>query len=333
MPSLPRIKRPRSRTRVEDPVAAARREPAELSANGLTWIRLDAPDHGVATELAERFGWHPLDVEDVLSKRQRPKVDEYPEYLFGVLHFPFYDKSVQRLNAAELDFFVGQDYLVTLPTVELLPVSRLFQRCTDDAELRESLFSKGSGYLLYHVLDDLFDYCFPILDKMGFKLDSIEDDVFEGRSEEVVRDISNVKQEIISYRKIVKPQRPALRLLERRMERFLPEQLELYFDDLVDASERIWDVLDNYKEVSEALESTNEQVLSHRFNDVLRILTVFSIVFLPATLIASLWGMNVGLPGGGDPATASTLEFWLIIAASIALIGGLLIFFRRKRWL
>ncbi len=333
MPSLPRIKRPRSRGRVEDTVVAARREPAELSANGLTWIRLDAPDPEVATELAERYGWHPLDVEDVLSKRQRPKVDEYPDYLFGVLHFPFYDKSVQRLNAAELDFFVGQNYLVTLPTVELLPVSRLFQRCTDDAELRESLFSKGSGYLLYHVLDDLFDYCFPILDKMGFKLDSIEDDVFEGRSEEVVRDISNVKQEIISYRKIVKPQRPALRLLERRIERFLPEQLELYFDDLVDASERIWDVLDNYKEVSEALESTNEQVLSHRFNDVLRILTVFSIVFLPATLIASLWGMNVGLPGGGDPATASTLEFWLIIAASIALIGGLLIFFRRKRWL
>ena len=333
MPSLPRIKRPRSRTRAEEPVAAARREPAELSANGLTWIHLDTPDYTVATELAERFGWHPLDVEDVLSKRQRPKVDEYPDYLFGVLHFPFYDKSVQRLNAAELDFFVGQDYLVTLPTVELLPVSRLFQRCTDEAELRESLFSKGSGYLLYHVLDDLFDYCFPILDKMGFKLDSIEDDVFEGRSEEVVRDISNVKQEIISYRKIVKPQRPALRLLERRIERFLPEQLELYFDDLVDASERIWDVLDNYKEVSEALESTNEQVLSHRFNDVLRILTVFSIVFLPATLIASLWGMNVGLPGGGNPRTASTLEFWLIIAASIALIGGLLIFFRRKRWL
>jgi magnesium transporter len=333
MPSLPRIKRPRSRTRAEEPVVAARREPAELSANGLTWIHLDAPGHEVATELAERFGWHALDVEDVLSKRQRPKVDEYPDYLFGVLHFPFYDKSVQRLNAAELDFFVGQDYLVTLPTVELLPVSRLLHRCMDDEELRESLFSKGSGYLLYHVLDDLFDYCFPILDKIGFKLDSIEDDVFEGRSEEVVRDISNVKQEIISFRKIVKPQRPALRLLERRIERFLPEQLELYFDDLVDASERIWDVLDNYKEVSEALESTNEQVLSHRFNDVLRILTVFSIVFLPATLIASLWGMNVGLPGGGTPGESSTLEFWLIIAASIALIAGMLAFFRHKRWL
>jgi magnesium transporter len=333
MPSLPRIKRPLRRPRPEKPVVAARREPAELSANGLTWIHLDSPDHGVATELAEHFGWHALDVEDVLSKRQRPKVDEYPDYLFGVLHFPFYDKAVQRLNAAELDFFVGQGYLVTLPTVELLPVSRLFQRCIDDEELRETLFSKDSGYLLYHVLDDLFDYCFPILDKIGFKLDSIEDDVLEGRSEEAVRDISNAKQEIISYRKIIKPQRPALRLLERRMERFLPENLELYFDDLVDASERIWDVLDNYKEVVEALETTNEQVLSHRFNDVLRILTVFSIVFLPATLIASLWGMNVGLPGGGNPATSSDSDFWIIVIASVALIAGLLGFFRYKRWL
>ena len=171
MPSLPRIKRPRSRTRAEEPVVAARREPAELSANGLTWIHLDAPEQDVSTELAERFGWHALDVEDVHSKRQRPKIDEYPDYIFGVLHFPFYDKAVQRLNAAELDFFLGQGYLVTLPTVELLPVSRLFQRCVDDEELRESLFSKGSGYLLYHVLDDLFDYCFPILDKIGFKLE------------------------------------------------------------------------------------------------------------------------------------------------------------------
>jgi magnesium transporter len=333
MPSLPRIKRPLRRPRGEEPAVAARREPVELSANGLTWLHLDSPGHEIATQLAERFGWHALDVEDVLSKRQRPKVDEYPDYLFTVLHFPFYDKSVQRLNAAELDVFLGQGYLATLPTVELLPVSRLFQRCIDDEDLRETLFSKGSGYLLYHVLDDLFDYCFPILDKIGFKLDSIEDDVLEGRSEGAVRDISNAKQEIISYRKIIKPQRPALRLLERRVERFLPEDLELYFDDLVDASERIWDLLDNYKEVVEALETTNEQVLSHRFNDVLRILTVFSIVFLPATLIASLWGMNVGLPGGGNPATSSTLDFWLVIAASVSLIAGLLGFFRYKRWL
>jgi magnesium transporter len=332
MPSLPRIRRGRARGALAEVVPAVR-EPVELSQNGLTWIHLDAPGAEQAILLAERFGWHALDVEDVLSKRQRPKIDEYPEYLFGVLHFPVYDKTIQRLNAAELDLFLGPDYLVTLPTVELLPVTRLFNRCVEDEDLRDRLFGKGSGYLLYHVLDDLFDYCFPILDKIGHKLDSIEDDVFEGRSEEVVRDISNAKQEIISYRKIIKPERSTLRLLERRTERFLPENLELYFDDIVDAAERIWDLLDNYKEVVEALEATNEQVLSHRFNDVLRILTVFSIVFLPATLIASLWGMNVGLPGGGNPSSSSDTVFWIVVAASLAVVLGMLWFFRRKKWL
>jgi magnesium transporter len=207
-------------------------------------------------------------------------------------------------------------------------VTRLFRRCEDDDAFREQLFSKGSGRLLYEVLDDLFDYCFPILDKIGHKLDALEDDVFEGRSEEVVRDISNVKQEIISYRKIIKPERSTLRLLERHVERFLPEELELYFDDIVDASERIWDYLDNYKEVVEALEDTNESVIAHRQNDVLRVLTVFSVVLLPLTLITGFFGMNVRFPGF-DTAWA----FWTIFAGMVLTLLGLLVFFRYKRWL
>src|SRR5438067_1209620 len=329
MPSLPRIRRPRTRDTVV-PVSAPRTPPAELSAAGLTWIHLDAPDAFYSGVLAGRHGWHPLDIEDVLSKRQRPKIDDYADegYLFGVLHFPVYDRSIQRLNAAELDFFIGPDYLVTLPTVELLPVTRLFRRCEEDQAFREQLFSKGSGRLLYEVLDDLFDYCFPILDKIGHKLDSLEDDVFEGRSEEVVRDISNVKQEIISYRKIIKPERSTLRVLERHVERFLPEELELYFDDIVDAAERIWDILDNYKEVVEALEDTNESVIQHRQNDVLRVLTVFSVVLLPLTLITGFFGMNVHFPG-----FATAWAFWLIFVGMVVTLAGLLAFFRLKRWL
>jgi magnesium transporter len=330
MPSLPRIKRTRPRS--SDGEVLARPEPrvAELSANGLTWIHLDAPTLEEAELLQRRFGWHPLDLEDVLSRRQRPKIDEYADegYLFVVLHFPVYDKRVQRLNAAELDAFIGQDYLVTLPNVELLPVTRLFHRVHEDLELREQLFGKGSGYLLYHVLDDLFDYCFPILDKIGHKLDSIEDEMFEGRAEDVVRDLSNVKQEIISYRKIIKPERSTLRVLDGRVQRYLPKELDLYFDDIVDAAERIWDLLDNYKEVVEGLEQTNESVISHRQNNVLRLLTVFSVVLLPLTLISGIFGMNVDFPGFG---TAEA--FWVIVGVMIGLAAGLVGFFRYKRWL
>jgi magnesium transporter len=329
MPSLPRIRRTRTRDTTVV-VAAPPARPAELTAAGLTWIHLDSPSLEWAQELAEHFSWHPLDVEDVMSKRQRPKVDDYADdgYLFGVLHFPVYDRAIQRLNAAELDIFVGPDYLVTLPTVELLPVTRLFERCRDDERFREDLFSKGSGRLLYEVLDDLFDYCFPILDKIGHKLDSLEVDVFEGRSEAVVRDISNVKQEIISYRKIIKPERSTLRLLERHVERFLPEELELYFDDVVDAAERIWDILDNYKEVVEALETTNEQIVSHRQNEVLQILTIISFIMLPLFVITGIFGMNVHFPGENTGA-----GFWAIAGAMLGCVVGMVAYFRYKRWL
>ena len=329
MPSLPRIRRTRHGSGAVPAGAGAERARARAHRR--------RPDLGppraarrraAAHELAERFGWHALDVEDVLSKRQRPKVDEYPEYLFGVLHFPVYDKTIQRLNAAELDFFLGSDYLVTLPTVELLPVARLFHRCEEDERLREELFAKGSGRLLYEVLDDLFDYCFPILDKIGHKLDSVEDDMFERRAEDVVRDLSNVKQEIISYRKIIKPERTTLRVLERRVERFLPEELDLYFDDIVDASERIWDLLDNYKEVVEGLESTNESVISHRQNDVLRDPDRLQRDPAAADPDRERLRDERRLPGFG-----TAHAFWVIVAVMVAVGGGLLGFFRWKRWL
>jgi magnesium transporter len=330
VPSLPRIRRSRTSRGAGDVVVRPAPLVHELTASGLTWVNVVAADVGTAQELAERFGWHPLDVEDIVSKRQRPKIDDYEDegYLFAVLHFPFYDKTVQRLNAAELDIFIGQAYVVTIPNRELHPVTRLFARCEEDEQLREQLFARGSGRLLYEILDDLFDYCFPILDKIAHKLDVIEDEVFEGRSQEVVRDISNVKQEIISYRKIIKPERSTLRVLERRVENFLPEELEEYFDDIVDAAERIWDLLDNYKEVVEAIESTNESVISHRQNDVLRLLTVISVMLLPLTFVTGLFGMNVDYPGAGTGEA-----FWVIIAGLVVTAVGTLGFFRWKGWL
>ncbi len=318
------------------PVVETRPGPAELRAGGVTWVHLLSPTGGEAQLLANRFGWHPLDIEDVLSRRQRPKVDAYSgdedgrgRYLFTVLHFPVYDATVGRLNAGELDAFIGPDYLVTLPAVELRPVSRLFRRCEENEEFREQLLARGSGRLFYEVLDDLYDYCFPILDKIGFKLEQIDESIGEDEgARDLVTDIHKVKQEIISYRKIIKPQRPTLRQLERQIERFLPEELELYFDDLVDASERIWDLLDNYKEVVEALESTNESLISHRQNDILYVLTIFLVVLTPLSFITGFFGMNVHFPGFN-----SWGAFLAAIGFMLATVAGMLAFFRWKRWL
>ncbi|MDQ3588059.1 MAG: magnesium transporter CorA family protein [Actinomycetota bacterium] len=342
MPSLPK---PRLRRAARERVASARphAEPnveivtlegvladgaAPLEGGGLRWINIERPGPADRAWLEEHFEFHPLDLEDVGSRNQRPKIDEYPGYLFIVLHFPVYDKSVGRLNAAELDLFVGPDFVVTLPNTDLPPVQYLFERCRSSEETRDEMLSKGSGLLLYQIVDQAFDYCFPMLRKVGNKLERLEQEIFEGRSAEVVRDLSNAKQEIINFRKVIRPQRAVLRDLERTKQRYLPDDLDVYFDDINDASERIWDLLENYKEVVEALESTNESVLSHRVNEVLRVLTAFSVVILPLTLIASVFGMNVEVPGEGN-----IEAFWVIMVSMVLLLGGMLGFFRYRGWL
>ncbi|HEU4976402.1 MAG TPA: magnesium transporter CorA family protein [Baekduia sp.] len=332
---MPRLPRPPLR-RAARSQAAGVAHPAEadtpnvevVEAEGLRWINIERPRQVDRAWLEEHYDFHPLDYEDVFSRNQRPKVDEYDDYLFVVLHFPAYDKRVNRLNAAEVDIFVGPDFLITLPNEGLQPLQYLFERCRSSEDARDELFGKGAGYLLYKIVDACVDASFPMLRKIGLKLERLEQSIFEEEiNREIVRDLSNAKQEIINFRKIVRPQRAALKDLERT-KRYVTGELDIYFDDVNDASERIWDMLENFKEVVEGLEATNESVLSHRLNDVLRVLTAFSVIMLPLTLIGTIWGMNVGVPGEG-----SVHAFWAIMALMLAVLVGMVTWFRKRGWL
>ncbi len=332
---MPRLPRPplrraaRSRTDGIARVAEPDTPNVEVvEAEGLRWINIERPRQIDRAWLEEHFDFHPLDYEDVFSRNQRPKVDEYDGYLFVVLHFPVFDKRVNRLNGAEVDIFVGPDFLITLPNENLQPLQYLFDRCRTNEDIREDMFSKGAGYLLYKVVDACVDASFPMLRKMGLKLERLEQAIFdEEANREIVRDLSNAKQEIINFRKIVRPQRVALKDLERT-KRYVTGELDIYFDDINDASERVWDMLENFKEVIEGLENTNESVLSHRLNDSIRVLTAFSVIMLPLTLIASVLGMNVGVPGEG-----SIHAFWITIGVMLSVLVGMILWFRRRGWL
>ncbi|HUB98916.1 MAG TPA: magnesium transporter CorA family protein [Solirubrobacterales bacterium] len=334
MPNLPKPRLRRASRRAEL-VGAPEAEPQaprveQIDSSGLRWVNIERPGGLERAWLEEHFDFHTLDLEDVLSRNQRPKIDVYDDYLFIVLHLPVFDRQARRLGTGELDLFVGPDYVITLPNQPLQPVEYLFERCRANEELRDQLFTRGAGYLLYRLVDDSFDYCFPMLRKIGNKLDALEDELFDGNSDEVVRDISNVKQEIINFRKVIRPQRPVLRDLEKVKQRYLAADidLEIYFDDVVDAHERIWDMLENYKEVVVALEETNEAVISHRLNDILRVLTSISVVILPLTLIASIMGANTWVPFEHDEP-----GFFLMLGVMAIILIGLVLFFRRRRWL
>ncbi len=333
MASLPNIRRSRSRGRAHATPAPDRERPdvQRLEAHGLTWLNIEEPTEAETAWLEEHFEFHALDYEDVLSRRrQRAKIDEYDDYVFLVLHFPRFDKATGRLQATEVNVFIGPGFIITIPKEPLKPIRAIWSRCETREDARLEFMSKGPGFLLYELVDQMFDYCFPILDKIGFKLDTLEDLIFEGDTDTLVRDISNVKQEIINYRKVIKPQRPTLRMLERAVQRYAPEDLEIYFDDIVDKNERIWDSLENYKEVSEALEATNENLITHRLNDMLALLTVLSAVLLPLALIVGFYGMNIdGLPFARNG--IASVAFLGVVMVLLAI--GVLAYFRKRKWL
>lgn len=324
-PTLPRRTRGRVVTPPPSPEALLPR--AEIiETDRLRWIHIEKPTAVDRVWLEERFpDFHPLDYEDIYSRNQRPKVDEYDKYLFIVLHFPQYDKTVGRLNAVELDIFVGPDYVITMPNDPIQPLTALYERAERKEKLRDEIMGKGAGYLLYRIVDQCVDASFPMLRKIGNKLERLEDDIFETNSAGTVRDISNAKQEIINFRKVVRPQRTALKDLERT-KRYLTD--EIYFDDINDASERIWDMLENFKEVAEALERTNESMYSHRANDVLLVLTSITVIVLPLTLFASIFGMNTGVPG-----ESNIHAFWVIVGLMIVILIAMVTVFRKRRWL
>jgi magnesium transporter len=320
----------RGRDRAQISPEAPALDVQRTEAHGLSWINLQAPTERAGDWLAEHYEFHPLDLEDVRSRRrQRAKIDVYETYVFVVLHFPRFDKGAGRMMPAELNVFVADNLVITIPKEPMKALQGLWRRCQQQSEADKHM-SRGSGHLFYEIVDTMFDYCFPILDKIGFKLDAIEDELFEGSSDESVRDISQAKHEILNYRKIIKPQRPTLRELEEPLQRYTPHDLELYFDDIVDKNERIWDLLENYKEVVESLEATNESVITHRLNEILRTLTVLSAIVLPLTLIAGIYGMNTeGLPF----ASSGSASFLVPIGLMVISMVGMLSWFRRKKWL
>ncbi len=332
MKAFPRLRRPPispvAVLPADEPHAEPR--PVVVEAARMRWINIDAPRLADRQWLAETFGFHELDLEDVASHNQRPKVDEYEDYLFLVMQFPRFDKESGRLHSAELDIFLGPDFVITLPNEEILPLPALFERVASREDVQAQLMSKGSGYLLYQILDRCVDASFPMLSQLGRKLRRLEDDIFEGGgSADIVRDISNAKQEIINFRAVIRPQRAVFRSLERAKQRYLTNELDIYFDDLTDASERIWDVLENFMEIVNGLESTNESVISHRLNDVLRTLTAVTVILLPLTLLTGFFGMNVDFPGQEHGA----LYFWGIVVTMLAIAVGMVAFFRRRGWL
>ncbi len=295
----------------------------------VTWSDITHPDAADVAALSKRFPrFHPLNLEDIRSRIERPKLDQDDDYLFLVLHFPLWDAENEISRASEVDIFVTRGNLITVHNGSLKPLVAAFSRCERDAAARAALLGSGVNHAVYTLIDQLVDYMFPILNKVDRRVHAIEDALFASNSKQVIQEIALVRRDIISLRRIIRGQIPIIQQLESVAHPILKEHMEEYFGDIADHLFKLRDIAEENFEIINSFADTADTLASYRINEVMRILTVISVIMLPLTLISSIYGMNIVLPFADSPQA-----FAITAAIMVAVVLVMLLYFRRRHWL
>jgi magnesium transporter len=304
---------------------------AEIRSKNLRWVNIVRPEKNNIDYLRNNYPFHPLNLEDCLVCGQRPKIENYPKYFFLVLLFPVYNRQTREIEPSEVDFFVGEDYLITVHDDKLMPFWNFYHQFKEE-KVKNEIFSKGPGFLLYQILDKLFYYCYPMLDHISIDIRNIEKHIFGGSDKKMVSEILIIRRNITDFRKIMQAHKNTLKKLSVRIKEDSggknPQQT-IYYNDLIELTKEIWDHLESFKESIEALQQTNESLISNRLNDIMKTFTTISVIIFILTLIASIFSINAG----GTPLISHPLAFWFILAILFvtALVSWQL--FKKKKYL
>lgn len=300
----------------------------ELTINNITWQNIEKTSAKDIQYLAEHFKFHPLDLQDCYDTSQRPKIDVYPSYLFIVFHFPYYDPKRRRVYAQELNVFVGRGYLVTLANEPIPLLTEYFQELMEKSGRKPKFdrLKNSSGYLLYKILDLLFGNSARILDTLNQLIVDAEEEVYSDDTKEAAKNIGIIRRNIMNLRRLMQPQVRIVGQLVTIDRPFLSKALAVYFDDIHDILERMWSGIETYKENIDGLHNTNESLINQKTSEVVKLLTLISVAFLPLTLLTGIYGMNIkGLPFVDHPSGV-----FLFFGVALILVGALIQFSRRK---
>jgi magnesium transporter len=301
----------------------------ELKCNRFTWTNIVSPTATDLQRLSQAYPFiHPLHLEDLLSQMERPKIDLEDTYLLVVMHFPVWDPKHRLSRSSEVEFIIARNALVTVHDGTLQPLVRRFAQCELYEQQRSKLAGKGANDAFYAIIDELVDYLFPILHKVDSNIHTIEDSIFTADARFIVRDIALVRRDIIALRRMIRHLVPIGQQLARLEHPVIREDLEEYFDDTVDHLAAARDIVDENYEVIAGLSETADTLVSHRINEVMRVLTVISVIMLPLTLVSGIYGMNIDLPLNEHPSA-----FIFVMGLMFSIVVLMLAYFRHRNWL
>ncbi|WP_452223531.1 magnesium/cobalt transporter CorA [Lacinutrix chionoecetis] len=295
--------------------------------NTITWINLNGLSNTTEIEkLGTHYDLHPLVLEDIVNTGQRPKIDEYEEYMFIVLKMMYYDNE-EHIISEQVSFILGENYVLSLQEAEGDVFDALRER------LRQSkgrIRGLGSDYLLYALIDSVVDHYYAIIEIMGNKIEDLEDSLFEGLTkDEISTEIQSLKREVLKVRRAIFPLREIISRIDKSDSKLIDPKTLHYFGDVYDHIIQVSDTIDIYREMIWGLMDMYMTTISNRMNEVMKVLTIIATIFIPLTFIAGIYGMNFD----NIPELHYKYSYYILWVVMIIIFLGMLYYFKRKKWL
>jgi magnesium transporter len=308
---------------------ADRIDPSWLAPGSGVFVWVDmtnpSPEEGLHM-LRDVFHFHELAVEDALSELEYPKVESYGDYLYLILHRIDFKAPEHCFKTHDVDFFLGATYLVTIHSGD----SRSIEHIADICQRNSMALGEGVAALMHRVIDAIVDNYRPEIDELNERLDTLEDEVFDGAATNLAKGILNFKKDVASLRRVVQPQRDVVGRLARREFPLIDEQISFRFRDVHDHLVRIADESMFFQDRISSLLDANLAIVSNQLNSIMKILTVIATIFMPLTFITGLYGMNVDLPHFG---LGGVTMFWMLMAIMTGIVIAMLVYFRKRGWI
>ncbi|MFV9510922.1 magnesium/cobalt transporter CorA [Tepidibacillus sp. LV47] len=295
------------------------------SPKDLLWIDLYEVTNQELNYIGELFQFHPLAIEDCLHDSPRAKVDKYDDYYFFVFHaLKYNEEDDNEISTLELNVFLGDNYIVTIHKYPLNPVGKVAAR-----SLRYTDYmNKGPDYLLYNIIDGVTDEYFPILDRIGVRIDELEDEMYDQDVEEIIDEFMALKRSIILIRRVIQPQRRIFSNINGKWSFKIQEENIPYYIDLVDHLERIVDNTETYRDLVNSAMETYYSIVGAKTNEIMRVLTIISTIMMPLTFITGVFGMNVVIPFEDSPLAI------VVIVLGMAILAIMMLYeFKKRKWL
>lgn len=294
----------------------------------ITWIDIEDAQESDITYLRENFDIHPLAVEEFSVPTYQPKATRYSNCLFLTIHIPLFDTEERTTYAGEIDILLTPTHIVTGHRKSIYQVTSFMKMLQESEGKKRIYMNKTASHLLHEILERLINSCFPRLDHIAKNIDAIDEGIFHGEERAMVREISIVKRDILNFRRTMMPQRTILDSLTAQPGNIVAPDIKPYLQDLIGSNIRLWNMLESFLETIKSLEETNNSLLSQKINAKMRVLTIFSVVFIPMTLYANVLGINVPTPLANHP-LGFIIHLSVMVLISLVTIG----IFKLAKWL